>query len=131
MNRFFVIAFWFTVLVLGLLLSIWLCLPTVIIGFEGGFRWRQMRSEVSPDGQFEMIVAKRVAFPANEWIDPEVVVRAELRKVSSRHVLASERIVLLEDSDWSAPGVQWFSDRALVSGCDKRMHQTLTLRPRP
>src|SRR5688572_448164 len=91
-------------------------IPTVMIGFEGGFRSRQMSSERSPDGKLEVIVTKRVAFPANEWIDPSVVVRAELRDVLTRRVIASERKTLVEDSDFGAPGIQWTFGEVRVSG---------------
>src|SRR5262245_55418665 len=90
-------------------------IPTLVVGFEGGFQWRDVTSEASPDGRFELIVTKRMAFPANEWVDPSVVVRAELRDAATPRVLASERRLLAEDSDFNTPAIQWRSNEVHVS----------------
>lgn len=81
-------------------------IPTFIAAFEGGFRWREVRSETSPDGRFQVIVRKRIVFPANEWIDPSVVIHAELRDVGAHRVLTSDRKILEEDSDFSTLAVR-------------------------
>jgi len=111
-------------------ISLVLLIPTLVVGFEGGFRWRGVCSEVSPDGQFQVIVIKRMAFPANEWVDPSVVVRVDFREAATHRVVASGQALLVEDSDFDAPAVQWVSGQARVTGFDRRKHQSLTLGPR-
>jgi hypothetical protein len=104
--------------------------PTVVIGLEGGFRWRYVSSEISPDGQLQVIVTKRMAFPASDWVDPAIVVRAELRDAAKRRVLASGMVRLTEDSDFTRPAIDWAADGARVRGFDQRMDQAVTLRRR-
>jgi hypothetical protein len=117
---------------LGLaVIALLLLVPTLAIGFEGGFRRQQVSSETSPDGRLELIVTKRVAFPANEWVDPSVVVNAELREVTTRRVIASQQRILVEDSDFKTPVIQWGSDEVRVSAFDQRKGQTVTLKHRP
>ena len=106
-------------------------IPTAVIGFEDGFRSHHVSSVRSLDGTLELIVTKRVAFPANEWVDPSIVVRAELRDVATRRVIASERKTLVEDSDFSPPVIQWNSGEVRVAKFDQRKDQSLALKYQP
>jgi hypothetical protein len=108
-----------------------LLLPTLMIGFEGGFKPREMTCELSADGRLQVVVTKRVAFPANEWVDPSVVVVAELREVSSQRLLASERRKLFEDSDFLWPQIEWRLDEVCIKGFDRRDSQVVILRNGP
>ena len=104
--------------------------PTVSIAFEGGFSAREVLSERSPDGSLRVVVTKRVAFPVYDWVDPSVVVRAELSEQSTDKIVASARIVLTEDSDFSPAAVEWYPGEAWVTGFDRRRSQALILRYR-
>ena len=102
-------------------------IPTLVVVFHGGFRWQSVTS-AAPDGASELIVTKRIAFPANEWVDPSVIVRAELRDKVTRRVLASEQKRLVEDSDFNTPVIQWSSDEVRVISFDRRKDQSMTLK---
>jgi len=117
----------------GLLLTavgLLLALPSIVYASEGKFRWCEQASELSPDGRFRVVVSKRVAFPAFDFIDPSIVVRGELRDNESRQVLASDQVVLMEDSDFSTPEIRWVSGESRVTRFDRRRKQTMTLKAR-
>lgn len=101
--------------------------PTFFIGFEGGFKPQQVSFEPSPDGRFQLVVTKKAAFPANEFVDPSVVILAELRTTTNDNLLDSRRVVLIEDSDFSKPQVQWQTREVRISDFDRRQKQVITL----
>ena len=105
--------------------------PTGIIASEGGFRARQVFVERSSDGQLEVSVAKRVSFPAYDWVDPSVIIVFQLREVSTGKVLDSVRSSLVEDSDFTTPVVHWHSVGADVTAFDSRLKQSASLRAAP
>ena len=124
MNRALIIAI--GGVLLGLV-ALFLLLPTLIIALEGGFRSKAVLSVPSPDGRTRLIVTKTVAFPANEWVDPSILVRAQLQDTASRRVLASRSAKLFEDSDYSTPAIQWNSNQVLITRFNRTKDQTIIL----
>jgi hypothetical protein len=109
------------------LLALLLLLPTVIVALEGGFRAKSVLSIPSPDGRTRLVVTKSVSFPANEWVDPSIRVRAQLQDTASRRALISRSAELFEDSDFSTPTVHWNSNEVRITGFDRTKNQTLKL----
>ena len=105
-----------------------LILPSLIVGREGGFKWHEVGSETSFDHRFQVLVFKKIAFPANEWIDPTVVIRAELCDLPSKKVIASGCVRLAEDSDFSNPTIEWRSNSVEIIRFDHRKNQTFSLK---
>jgi len=105
--------------------------PTVIVGLEGGFKAQQVSFELSPTGDFELIITKRTAFPANEFVDPSIVIRAQLRDAASHHVTDTAEIRLAEDSDFTSAAIEWGTNEVRVSKFDRRKSQALTLKHQP
>ena len=110
------------------LTTLFFFVPTFIVALGKGFHWRNVSTEFSPDGRLQLFISKRIAFPANEWIDPSVIIRAELCDVTNSRVIMSEQVVLVEDSDFSTPLIKWNSNEVRVIEFDRRNHQTVTLR---
>jgi len=104
-------------LAIVLLIALLRGVATVMQYSEGGFEWRQVHSERSPDRRHGLSIHKRVAFPANELIDPVIVVRICLFGDSS----SEQRVDLEEESDLNPhPRVDWESSRVFVSDLSSR-----------
>jgi hypothetical protein len=101
-------------------------LPTILVGLSGGFSPSLVLSKTSPDERANLIVTKRVIIPANEMVDPSVLVEVQLQDTSGR-VLDSASLELLEDSDLQEPHVEWTPEAAHVTGIDRRNERVLTL----
>ena len=110
------------------LTTLFFFIPTFIVALGNGFHWRSVSTEFSPDGHLQLFISKRIAFPANEWIDPSVIISAELCRVNNGRVITSERVSLVEDSDFSIPVVEWKSNEVRVIRFDRRNNQTITLK---
>ena len=113
------------VIVVGSLLYL---LPTFALIATGDFRSREIFSQRSSDGLVHLVITTRAAFPANEFVDPSLVVRASLRDAGTRKLISYERVTLSESSDLSRPTVNWSSNHVRVTGFDRREKRTLTLR---
>src|SRR6478752_7000997 len=96
MKRVFFVAVGFVLMAVTLVLV----LPTALIAYEGGFKYREVLSETSADSSLRVVVAKRVAFPAYDWISPSLVIRAELSDPATQETVASSRAILMEDGDF-------------------------------
>ncbi|WP_009959298.1 hypothetical protein [Verrucomicrobium spinosum] len=118
-----------SLLMLGLALLVGLIsLPSIIVGFSGGFSSSPVYSQRSPDDRSKLVVTKRVIFPANEMVDPSILVKVQLQDHADGRVLDSTSQELLEDSDLKEPDVEWTPGKVLISGIDRRKELTLTLR---
>lgn len=103
--------------------------PTVLTASEGGFEPQEVLSARSSDGRLHVIVTKRVAFPTFDFIDPSVVIEAQLSDLATDEIVASARVVLFEDSDYSPANVQWQSGEVRITGFDRSTNQVMVLRP--
>ena len=114
--------------VIGALGILLLALPSIIIGFEGGFREREVLNRTEPGLNLRITVRKRMAFPANERVDPSVKLRIELRELSTGKILDQARVKLFEDSQYKTPSIQWSSNSVLVSNFNTKDQRQITLR---
>lgn len=103
-------------------------LPTIIVGLSGGFSPSLVYSYLSPDERGNLIVTKRVIFPANEMADPSILVKVQLQDYASGRVLDSTSLELLEDSDLQEPQLDWMPGEVRISGLDRRNERALALR---
>ncbi len=109
----------FAVAVLLVVVGAVICmLPSVIVGCEGGFFSKQVYSAHSPDGRSRLIINKRAAFPANEFIDPAIVVTMEVRDGHTGRLLDSTQVELIEDSNLRDPVVEWTKAAVRISDID-------------
>ena len=120
------------------LLIAFVALPFLVIGCcyavssgvalaEGGFTPKQVYSFAAPDGHSILAVTKRIAFPANEFVDPSIVVTVEIREARTNRVIARERLTLEEDSDLREPTVEWTPDVVRLRGIDSRYARIITI----
>lgn len=110
--------------VLGLVL-----LPSLFLALGGPSQFfdQPVYSTLSPDGSTEVVVYRRVDFPANEIIDPSITVTI---KVRSRGPLVARDYVqfnLYEYSDLTEPNIEWVSDTMHISNIDNRQKHEFTL----
>lgn len=83
-----------------------------------------------PGGEYEVVVSKRYAWGLNEFIDPAMVVYVELRR--GEKLVGSERLELVEDSDWEEAHVFLEGTAVVVTGLDERTPRRLRFDlPRP
>jgi hypothetical protein len=82
-------------------------LPTVIVGILGGFMPRERFFSVSPDGRYRVSVTVRAEFPANEFLDPAIVVGVTLSETESGKTLDYMTVGLWEVSDFGQPEATW------------------------
>ena len=123
MKRVFIALGWLVLVGIALVVLA----PTVLIAFEGGFESREVLSERSSDGSLRIVVTKRVAFPVYDWVDPSVVIRAELSDPGTDEIVASAHVDLMEDSDFAPAAVQWRSSEVWITRFDRRRNQILIL----
>lgn len=115
-----------SLLILGIL-----AIPSIIIGFEGGFREKEVLNRGVSALNLQLVITKRVSFPANEWIDPSIKLRMELRELSTGQILDHAQIKLYEDSEYQDPLLSWSSQSVLISQFDKTSKQEVSLRRMP
>ncbi len=82
-------------------------LPTAMVWRIGGFTSREMFTSISPDGRYRIAVAKRAEFPANEFLDPSIVVDVTLSDAHTGKTLDYISVGLWEDSDFVKPKAAW------------------------
>ncbi len=93
---------------------------------DGGFTPQQVYSLPSPDSSSQIVVTKRVAFPADEYVEPSMVVTMELRETLTGRVIGRKRVTIEEDSDLKKPVIHWTTDVIHVTGFDSRTERTFT-----
>ena len=93
---------------------------------EGGFTPRQVYFILAPDSRSAIVVTKRIAFPASEFVDPSIIVTVELRESGSNRVLGRQRLILDEDSDLREPSLEWTSQAVRIREIDSRHERILT-----
>lgn len=93
------------VLLLGLFA--FAAMPTFIVWTLGGFMSREMFRSTSPDGRYRVTIAKRAEFPANEFLDPSIIVDITLSETNSGRTLDYISVGLWEDSDFGEPKADW------------------------
>ena len=101
---------------------------TTVAFIDGGFTPREVYFFTSPDNLSRVVIAKRTAFPASEFVDPAIVVTIELREVSTDIILGMKEIRLTEESDLNEPTVQWKEDTLQIDGLDSRTRRTIILK---
>ncbi len=94
--------------------------PSVLLGFQGGFRRKESFSYRSPDGSNSLILSRRFAFPANELFDPATLLFFEVRDASTGRLIDSTQLELEEESDLREPDVTWKPGSVRVTGMDER-----------
>jgi hypothetical protein len=65
---------------------------TTVAFVDGGFTPREVYSFTSPDNLSRVVIAKRTAFPASEFVDPAIVVTIELREVRTDIILGLKEL---------------------------------------
>jgi hypothetical protein len=117
-------------LVIGNILLAVLCmlaLPTVTWWVGGGFTPQTMFQSTSPDGRHRIAVATRIAFPANEFFDPSIMVDISLSNPMNGEVLDSVSVELFERSDFGNPTADWTADTVTLRDIYNRRGLTLTM----
>jgi hypothetical protein len=115
-----------SLLILGIL-----ALPSIIIGLDGGFREKEVLNRSEPRLNLNLVITKKVRFPANERVDPSIDLRMELREHSTGRILDQARLKLFEDSEYNNPVISWSPKRVLISEFDKTSEQEVSLKMNP
>ena len=105
-------------------------MPTFIVWTFGGFTSREMLRSTSPDGRYRIAVAKRAVFPANEFLDPSIVVDITLSEADGGRTLDYISVGLWEDSDFGDPRVHWAGGVVDVRNLDDEHGLTVTMNVR-
>jgi len=123
---------WLLPLVIVVLLGLFAfaVLPTAIVWALGGFQSREMFGSTSPDGRYRITIAKRAEFPANEFLDPSIVVHVTLSDVPSGKTLDYIGVGLWEDSDFGEPKADWTDGVVIVRDIDDQHHLAVTMNVR-
>jgi hypothetical protein len=102
--------------------------PSVLLGFQGGFRRKEWFSYRSPDRSNSLIISRRFAFPANELFDPATMLFFEVRDASSGQLIDTAQLELVEESDLREPDVAWKPGSVRVTGMDERQARSVELK---
>jgi hypothetical protein len=125
--KVFLIAFLaFSLSILLLFLS-----PTLILLVFNGpsiFFFQKVYSSQSPDGKFELTVSKKVALPANEFIDPAITVNISLKHIQKNYEINATQFGLYEISDLENPNIIWTSNGVHIENIDTHKQFSFDLR---
>ena len=105
-----------------------LSVPSILLGFQGGFRRKESFSYRSPEGSNRLIISRRFAFPANELFDPATMLFFEVRDASTGRLIDTAQLELEEESDLREPDVAWKPGSVRVTGMDERQARSVELK---
>lgn len=95
--------------VLGIIL-----LPSILLGPSAFFN-KPVYSSLSPDGSTEIVIYRKVSFPASEIIDPSITVTVEVKSPGALKARNYVQFNLYEFSDLTGPNIEWLPDTVRVS----------------
>lgn len=93
-------------------------LPSVMAFFASDFFEEEVFRAQSPDGVHEVVLKYRLAFPAIDFIDPEIVVNAYLADVKTKTYSEPKKLTGFESSDiedeLANPSINWTDDKVTI-----------------
>ncbi len=100
-----------------LIIIIFIFVPSAVCLVEGNFKYTEVYSETSPDGISTLTLLKRTAFPANEIVDPSIIVKIQI----TGHTPSVIKERLSEDSDLiQEPKIEWNESIVTISELSTR-----------
>lgn len=115
--------------VIGAGVLVLILLPSLLLALGGPSQFfdQPVYSSLSPDGSTEVVVYRRVDFPANEIIDPSITVTIKVRNRGALIARDYVQFNLYEYSDLTEPTMEWVSDTVYIRNIDDRQKHEFAL----
>lgn len=114
------------VIVVGVItvtITFFLLLPSLIISVNPGpqsFFPQRIYEFNSPDNRYQVVVSRRVNFPASEILDPSITVILSLERADGLREIDTVQLKMYEFGDLNEPELTWTPTEVSIDKIDRR-----------
>lgn len=114
------------VIVVGIItvtITFFVLLPSIIICLLPGpqsFFPQRVYEFNSPDNRYQVIVSRRVNFPASEIVDPSITVNLSLKRANDPREIDTVQLKMYEFGDLKEPELTWTPTEVSIDKIDQR-----------
>lgn len=109
--------------VITMTITFFLLLPSIIISVSPGpqsFFPQRIYEFNSPDNRYQVIVSRRVNFPASEIVDPSITVNLSLKRANDPREIDTVQVKMYEFGDLNEPELTWTPTEISIDKIDRR-----------